>query len=186
MQEYRLSFYDVPPDGADFSVDDPAIWQEPLLEFHMDCRVDSALKAQGHILPVDNGWLVRGSLTGRVVVPCSRCAEDALVPIDVHFEIFAAAKQSASSSDDANDGSSDDMDADAYVVWCNNVPMLDLTALCWEEFVLALPANPLCCTSCKGLCAHCGANLNQGPCTCREEEGDPRMAALRGFIVHNN
>ena len=60
--------------------------------------------------------------------------------------------------------------------------LLDLAAVCWEEFVLALPPTPLCQEGCKGLCARCGANLNAGPCGCPPEEGDPRLAVLRGLV----
>ena len=31
---------------------------------------------------------------------------------------------------------------------------------------------------CKGICSRCGKNLNEGPCGCKEEPKDPRMAAI--------
>ena len=49
--------------------------------------------------------------------------------------------------------------------------------------MLALPPNPLCRPDCKGLCPECGANLNEGMCACSRDEGDPRMAVLRGLKV---
>jgi uncharacterized protein len=48
-----------------------------------------------------------------------------------------------------------------------------------EQFVLALPMKPLCSATCKGLCVHCGANLNQGPCACAPQWTDPRLAVLK-------
>ncbi|MGH2730855.1 MAG: YceD family protein, partial [Actinomycetota bacterium] len=47
-----------------------------------------------------------------------------------------------------------------------------------DALTLALPLNPVCRASCKGLCAHCGADLNRGPCNCAAEETDPRWAPL--------
>ncbi|MGD0336505.1 MAG: DUF177 domain-containing protein [Candidatus Omnitrophota bacterium] len=35
-----------------------------------------------------------------------------------------------------------------------------------EEIILDYPIKPLCSDSCKGLCPKCGANLNEGGCTC--------------------
>lgn len=35
-----------------------------------------------------------------------------------------------------------------------------------QALVLSLPGRHLCRQDCKGLCAKCGANLNQGPCRC--------------------
>ena len=75
---------------------------------------------------------------------------------------------------------------DRRLVFEQNSPLLDLAAICWEELMLALPVTPLCRKDCKGLCAGCGVNLNEGMCACTEEEGDPRMAALRGLTLHKN
>ena len=43
---------------------------------------------------------------------------------------------------------------------------IDLGELMHEQFVLALPMKPLCAEACKGLCVHCGTNLNKGTCDC--------------------
>jgi len=37
----------------------------------------------------------------------------------------------------------------------------------------------LCSSTCKGLCVHCGANLNNGACDCAPEWTDPRLSALK-------
>ena len=38
-----------------------------------------------------------------------------------------------------------------------------------EEIMLEHPIRILCKTDCRGLCAFCGANLNEGPCDCKIE-----------------
>jgi uncharacterized protein len=43
---------------------------------------------------------------------------------------------------------------------------IDLVAPVFEQIHLGLPAYPHCSPECKGLCAQCGANLNNGACTC--------------------
>lgn len=52
----------------------------------------------------------------------------------------------------------------------------------WEEvrsaILLSTPMQPLCSPECKGLCPGCGANLNDGRCTCSEREIDPRWKGL--------
>jgi uncharacterized protein len=35
-----------------------------------------------------------------------------------------------------------------------------------EEIILDYPIKPLCSDNCKGLCLKCGANLNEGGCSC--------------------
>jgi uncharacterized protein len=48
-----------------------------------------------------------------------------------------------------------------------------------QNLILALPVKPLCRPGCQGLCAHCGKNLNPGPCGCPPDEPDSPFAALR-------
>ena len=88
MQNYRIPLSEISPSGKDMTLDDPAIWQGPLAEFRMDCRIIDPLKAELGIMPLEGGYLVRGSITGTVVLPCNRCAEDVTVTVDSHFENF--------------------------------------------------------------------------------------------------
>ena len=55
---------------------------------------------------------------------------------------------------------------------------LDLRDVVRELVLLDVPATPLCRPDCAGLCLTCGANLNDGPCSCDEPPADPRWAAL--------
>ena len=53
-----------------------------------------------------------------------------------------------------------------------------------EESVFAiLPTKVLCKEDCKGLCPNCGKNLNEGSCSCSNENIDPRFEALRNFVI---
>ena len=80
-----------------------------------------------------------------------------------------------------------DSEADELIVkLVDGAPEINLAGLLWEEFVLALPVRPLCKPDCKGLCPDCGKNLNEGSCSCVRDEGDPRLAALRGLKVKKN
>jgi uncharacterized protein len=54
---------------------------------------------------------------------------------------------------------------------------IDLEPLAREAVVLELPPAPLCKEDCRGLCAQCGTDLNEGSCSC-EAPVDPRWAAL--------
>ena len=57
----------------------------------------------------------------------------------------------------------------------------DLDEIITTAFVLNLDSKMLCSDDCKGLCATCGKNLNQGPCTCQKEL-DPRLAVLKQLL----
>jgi uncharacterized protein len=47
-----------------------------------------------------------------------------------------------------------------------------------EQVLLALPVKQVCRANCKGLCPHCGKNLNVESCDCVVTMQDPRWAAL--------
>ena len=46
-----------------------------------------------------------------------------------------------------------------------------------SELVLSLPIRYMCSPNCKGLCPHCGVNLNNAHCVC-EKPIDPRLKKL--------
>lgn len=47
-----------------------------------------------------------------------------------------------------------------------------------EQILLALPVKQVCGPNCKGLCPHCGKNLNVESCDCATSMPDPRWSAL--------
>lgn len=47
-----------------------------------------------------------------------------------------------------------------------------------EQVLLAVPVKAICSEACKGLCPHCGKNLNIETCSCIEEISDRRWSAL--------
>jgi DUF177 domain-containing protein len=55
---------------------------------------------------------------------------------------------------------------------------LHLDALCLEVISLGLPVKPLCREDCAGLCARCGADLNEAACGCDQIAQDSPFAVL--------
>ncbi|MCC8069613.1 MAG: DUF177 domain-containing protein [Ruminococcus sp.] len=43
---------------------------------------------------------------------------------------------------------------------------IDITPIAISDLLLQLPTKILCKEDCKGLCQHCGNNLNYGDCNC--------------------
>lgn len=58
---------------------------------------------------------------------------------------------------------------------------VDAGDLARTAFILGMDTRCLCSEDCKGLCPRCGANLNDGPCGCKQE-GDPRLAVLAKLL----
>lgn len=172
MEKYLVSINDLPPSGKEFEIDDQDVWLEPIREFKMDCRVAEPLKMKVFVLPADEGCLDRGELTGAVILPCNRCAEDALVNIDTKFDEYEEIPHSPKQKSE-----------DSHIVFDRNAPMLNLNEVAWEQLMLSLPPNPVCRDDCKGLCPDCGANLNEASCQCSRDQGDPRMSVFRDLAA---
>jgi len=176
--EHWIALNSLPSAGLSLTVDDLPVWTAPLREFDVTCTVLSPFKADVFLLRQDGGCFVRGRLTGEVSLPCDRCAEEFRAAIDQPFETFEPVP--IRHSPDAEP----DADADEHVMRLGESgPEINLAALLWEEFSLSLPVHPLCRSDCAGLCPICGHNLNEGDCVCNLDQGDPRLAALRGLTV---
>lgn len=53
---------------------------------------------------------------------------------------------------------------DEYII--SDGDFIDVTDIAICDLLLQLPMKILCKEDCKGLCQHCGANLNDGDCGC--------------------
>ena len=113
--------------------------------------VDGQLSGMG-----EGEYLWRGSVRAVVRGECRRCLAEVLE--EVHVEVPAAV---FSSDPEAAD------DPDFYPIPARPTS-IDLTEVVREELALMVPSHLLLCqTDCAGLCSHCGADLNAGPCACR-------------------
>lgn len=102
---------------------------------------------------VSGGLLVRGDLSAEVETHCARCSQ-----------IFSTRVGDSSFLRDYSE--------------VREADKVDITEDMREDILLNLPHFPLCSETCKGLCVHCGKNLNDGPCGCSNQEGGGAWEAL--------
>lgn len=50
-----------------------------------------------------------------------------------------------------------------------NMPRIKLDDVVTAYIITHFPSKVLCREDCKGLCPHCGANLNEGDCNCNKK-----------------
>lgn len=60
---------------------------------------------------------------------------------------------------------------------------LDVSEDVRQALVLEVPTWPLCDGDCQGLCAQCGADLNEGTCDCEMADELPAAAVRNPFSV---
>ena len=123
------------------------------------------LKGPLRLSRTKEGILVQGELQVGLTDECARCLDP--VSRDVTFkleELFAYPTP---------------LDNEFSV---NDAGILDLGPLVRDEVFIALGSSVLCRPDCKGLCPHCGENLNNTTCDCESDAIDPRFAQLKELL----
>ena len=125
----------------------------------------------GRIERAGRGYVLDGSLEGRATLRCARCLSEFDFPFAERVELRLLPAAAAPQEEETRLGR-DDLEVRFY-----KEPRVDLVELAAEQVALAMPMKPLCSETCRGMCPHCGANLNDGVCGCTPE-CDDRFAPL--------
>ncbi|NLV50739.1 MAG: DUF177 domain-containing protein [Clostridiales bacterium] len=136
------------------------------MEFPSVIRALSPLTASGTVTNSAGRITLSGSAHISLLCSCGRCGRE--------FELDRSFPLSAVLSDELQD----EENSDIYPLDGNfaNLDEIIITA-----FVLGMDSRLLCSEDCMGLCSRCGADLNEGPCSC-EKETDPRLAVLKQLL----
>jgi uncharacterized protein len=120
---------------------------------------------------------LRGEMRTRLLLVCSRCAEEWLEPMEFPFQLVLAPAKEERCEEEEVELTKDDLEFTYY-----QGEVIDLDDVLREAVILQIPDYPLCRPDCKGLCQRCGQDLNRGVCACRPvEEVDGRLARLKDF-----
>lgn len=110
---------------------------------------------------------LRGTVKTIYQTKCARC----LRPLD----ILLSAEVDTVLSDDPQEEEQDDL----FVLTGDTVDPADVLV---PALILQVQMVYHCREDCKGLCPHCGADLNETVCSCENRQMDPRFAALRALL----
>jgi uncharacterized protein len=116
---------------------------------------------------------LKGGLSTRLQVACARCLEPVEHDLSRKFDLLYRPQGS-----DAGHEELSVTDAEAEIGYYKG-DGLELDDVLREQVLLAVPLKSLCREDCRGLCPHCGKNLNEAQCSCTPVEEDPRWAALK-------
>ena len=171
----KIRIEDITADAKELAFAEPEqeinriLGQGPIREYHLEGPVEVSLS----YYRAGTELFFAGDLKTRTQAVCARCAEDVDVSSDRPFRYVLSPK--AIGYDDDNTRA-EDLEFSLY-----EGDEVDLGPLIREQVLLALPTRPLCQEDCRGLCPHCGVNLNRTTCECRFETLDPRLEALRSL-----
>jgi uncharacterized protein len=116
---------------------------------------------------------IAGDLNTTVELDCARCLEAAIQTVNRKFDLLYRPLGS--------DGGRAELSvtaAEAEVGYYEGDGIL-LEDTLREQVLLDLPLKAICREDCKGLCPHCGMNLNNAQCSCAEPLEDPRWSVLK-------
>ena len=132
------------------------------------------LRGTASLLRTDRGLLVTVEAKAKREVICSRCLAGVLAEVDVRFE------EEYVPLADAETGARIYLHEDDEAFPIDLEFWLDLREGL-RQYILMSEPRPLCRDDCAGLCAHCGADLNAGPCECQPEtdKGQDALAGLK-------
>ena len=152
------------------------------IDFGPDIRQSADLNSSGRAQLVReqhgkrsfiNDIRIAGDFRTRVELACARCLEPITREVGRKFDLLYRPQGS-----DAGKEELSVTVAEAEVGYYQGEGLL-LEDVLREQILLALPLKAICREDCKGLCPHCGRNLNLEQCACAEPLDDPRWSALK-------
>jgi uncharacterized protein len=154
-----------------------------------DAVVRGPLAVSLDLTNVEGLVAVTGVLEGTIIRECVRCLKEHADPLA--FSVRAAFIQEPKSvlrhpkridprkaRVEVEEAEQEEEPDDQYQYQGNQ---LELAPMLREHVILSAPMQPLCSDDCLGLCARCGKNLNEGPCSCTAEPPIPTFRVVQGM-----
>ena len=130
--------------------------------------VTEPVLCRGQVRNTAGVMVLTGTMTTRLHGVCDRCAAE--FQRDLEIPVHAVLVRELANEEEADEWT--------FLLEGDSA---DLDEIMTTAFVLSMDSKLLCREDCKGLCPHCGKNLNEGPCQCKPEP-DPRFAALKQLL----
>jgi uncharacterized protein len=131
---------------------------------------------RGQVVYADPGYFLRARLSYEQTLSCNRCLKPIVEPTvaDVELMILVQHGPEAESEHALHEQDLGEL----YVT----EKVFETDPILIEQLQLNVPMKPLCRPDCKGLCQECGADLNEGACSCGTAKVDPRWSALAALM----
>lgn len=161
---YSVRIDDIPHDGFRLATKWNAAALEEILgdtggAFHIAEPLD--LEVQFHVSGTQ--VILEGFFKTGLEIACVRCLKEFFLPLEIRFRyvFWPLPKEIPAEEKELR---SDELEVQYY----KQGEPLDLRPLIAEQIYLHVPQYPHCADSCRGLCALCGANLNEAACSCSD------------------
>lgn len=115
---------------------------------------------------------ISGALHTRLELVCARCLDTVHEELNRDFDLYYRPVATIAREEEVR------LKVDDTEIAFFQGDGLFLADVLAEQVLLALPMKVICRSDCRGLCPHCGANLNTDDCRCETHAADPRLAPL--------
>ncbi len=180
-QSKRFAFKveEIPLSGIDLRAQLDSEWLAPLLPLAYT-PADKPALFTGRLDRVGDSLLFNGTLEFSARYLCSRCAEGFVHEGTARMNgLYAPEEKNRTRLDDLEMDDLEDEALDDMFFYDNGI--VDLEDQVANAVTISLEPFPICREECKGLCPHCGADLNVAPCKCGPEM-DLRFASLAALL----
>lgn len=127
---------------------------------------------RGQVVFADPGFYLKARLSYDQTLTCNRCLKSIVEPMEPEVELMIEVARPRAT------GGEHELKEDDLGVMVVEEEILDTDPILIEQLQLNVPMKPLCREDCQGLCPVCGADRNEGGCSCGESKVDPRWATL--------
>jgi len=135
-----------------------------------DIVVCSPVRVEGDVVNTGKLLEMKAKVKTDFLASCGRCLEEVRIPVGFEFtEHYCHAG-------DCDQEMMRNADQNDIIIFYDE--WIDIARAVRENIILNMPMRVLCSPDCPGICPHCGKNLKEGKCSCREGGLDPRMAVL--------
>ena len=121
---------------------------------------------------------VKGTINGVLGTSCHRCLGTFARSLSETVDLYLVEEKDDLSEEEA-EMEMEDRDYEFF-----DGEVIEIDRLVAEQVFLAIPFKVLCSDDCRGLCPNCGANLNEGPCSCRKAASDSPFSILEGLEIN--
>lgn len=137
-----------------------------------DMKTDKPVKVEGDITAYSGYTELTLHVVMEYTIECARCLKPIKDALVLDFTKAVVSENTLESED-----------TDEYVIIEDGV--VDVSVPIIDQTMMELPSKQLCDVACRGLCAKCGKDLNDGDCGCEIKEIDPRLAVLQQYLDKN-
>lgn len=143
----------------------------------------SPVSSRVSLLRTGDMFEVEGTSSATLMLACGRCLAEFEVPVSVKYALTYVRELPKVDVEDGDEDEGESLTAEDMGLTLIEADEIDLADAIQEQVLMAMPMRPICSEDCKGLCQHCGIDLNKASCGCSAQVVNIKFAALKDFKV---